>query len=142
MRLTRAIRILGFLGGLLLASLACAEMRPPRPEAPPTPFGSPSQPEAPLDVAAAAAQLRAALKEEVPHLLVDRPAGRQAWISRSRAAIVASGLTIDRPQILVVIDRNPRVQQIRLILAQPQGEWDDLGGTKVSTGRPGRPITS
>src|SRR5438094_885360 len=45
----RPIRILSFLAGLLLASLACAEMRPPRPEAPPAPFGIPSQPEAPLD---------------------------------------------------------------------------------------------
>ena len=25
-----------------------------------------------------------------------------------------------------------------LILARPQGEWDDLGGTKVSTGQVGR----
>src|SRR5882724_2711757 len=138
MHLTRAIRILSFLAGLLVASLACAEVRAPRPGAPPAPVASPSQPEAPLDVAAEAARLRAALKEEVPHLLVDRPAARQAWISRSRAAIVASGLTIDRPQILVVVDRNPRVQQMRLIVAQPSGEWDDFGGTKVSTGRPGR----
>ena len=82
--------------------------------------------------------MRAALKEEVPHLLVDRPRSRQERISRTRAAIATSGLAIDRPQILVVVDRNPRVQQMRLILAQQQGEWDDLGGTKVSTGRPGR----
>ena len=45
-------------------------------------------------------------------------------------------MTIDRPQLLVVVDRNPRVQQMRLVLAQPQGQWKDLGGTKVSTGRP------
>jgi len=139
MRLIRAIRIPSFLAGLLLASLACAEVRAPRPGAPPAPVvGSPSQAEAPLDVAAEAAQLRAALKEEVPHLLVDRPRSRQERISRTRAAIATSGLAIDRPQILVVVDRNPRVQQMRLILAQQQGEWDDLGGTKVSTGRPGR----
>jgi hypothetical protein len=138
MRLIRTIRIPSFLAGLLLASLACAEVRAPRPGTPPAPVGSPSQPEAPLDVAAEAAQLRAALKEEVPHLLVDRPKGRQEWIARTRAAIIASGITIDRSQILVVVDRNPRVQQMRLILGQPQGEWDDLGGTKVSTGRPGR----
>jgi hypothetical protein len=74
----------------------------------------------------------------VPHLLVDRPKSRQEWIGRTRAAIIANGLTIDRPQLLVVVDRNPRIQQMRLILAQPQGEWDDLGGTRVSTGRPGR----
>ena len=134
----RAIRILSFFAGLLLASLAFAEVRAPRPAPPPAPVGSPSQPAAPLDVAAEAAQLRAALQEEVPHLIIDRPKGGQEWIARTRAEIAASGLTIGRPQLLVVVDRNPRVQQMRLILAQPQGEWDDLGGTKVSTGRPGR----
>jgi lipoprotein-anchoring transpeptidase ErfK/SrfK len=138
MRLIVAIRIPSFLAGLLLASLACAEVRAPQPAAPPAPVGSPSQPAAPLDVAAESAQLRAALREEAAHLTVDRPKGRQEWIARTRTAIAAGGLMIDRPQILVVVDRSPKVQQMRLILAQPQGEWDDLGGTKVSTGQPGR----
>jgi hypothetical protein len=138
MRPIRTIRNLSFLAGLLLASLACAEVRPPRPEAPAAPFGIPFQPAAPPDVAAEAAQLRAALQQEVPHVILDRPKGGQEWIARTRAETAASRLTIDRPQLLVVVDRNPKVQQMRLILAQPQGEWDDFGGTRVSTGRPGR----
>src|SRR5215472_3509692 len=136
--LTQAIRILSFLAGLLIASLALAAPRGPQARAAPAPIGAPAQPAAPIDVAAAVAQLRSALAEEVPHLIVDRPERKKEWIARTQAAIAASGLTIDRPQLLVVVDRNPRVQQMRLILAQPQGEWDDLGGTKVSTGQMGR----
>ena len=73
-----------------------------------------------------------------PRKIVDRPRGKQEWIARTSAAIAASGLAIDRPQLLVAVDRNPRVQQRRLILARPQGESDDLGGTIVSTGQVGR----
>lgn len=134
----RAIRILSFLAGMLLPGLAYAEPRlSPAPTSPPA-AANPAQPAAPVGVAAELAQLRDALIDEVPHLIVDRPEGRQEWIAWSRAAIAASGLPIDGPQLLVVVDRNPRVQQMRLILARPQGDWDDLGGTKVSTGQVGR----
>ena len=57
-------------------------------------------------------------------------------IEGGRITVAGTDFPIDRPQLLVVVDRNPKVQQMRLILAQPQGEWDDLGGTKVSTGQP------
>src|SRR5205809_4183234 len=136
--LIRAIRILSFLAGLLVASLALAEARAPHARAAPASVGSPAQPAAPIDVAAEVSQLRSALAEEVPHLIADRPERKQEWIARTWAATAASGLTIDRPHLLVVVDRNPRVQQMRLILAHPQGEWKDLGGTKISTGQMGR----
>ena len=45
---------------------------------------------------------------------------------------------IDWPQLLVVVDRNPDIQQMRIVLARPDGEWHSLGGTKVSTGQTGR----
>ncbi len=137
-RAIRAIRILSFLAGLLLASSAYAEMRAPRAGAPPAPVVTKPQAAEPIDVEAEVAQLRRALAEEAPHLVVDRPSGKQEWIARTSAMIAASGLPIDRPQLLVAVDRNPKVQQMRLILARPQGEWDDLGGTKVSTGQVGR----
>jgi hypothetical protein len=138
MRPIRAIGILSFLAGALVAGPAYAEPRLSPAPAGPAPVVNPPHPAAPVDVAAELAQLRGALIDEVPHLIVDRPAGKQQWIARSWAAIAPSGLTIDRPQLLVVVDRNPRVQQMRLILARPQGDWDDLGGTKVSTGQLGR----
>jgi hypothetical protein len=130
----RVTFVLSFLAGMLVATLAYGEARmPPAPAA-----VTPPQPAAPIDVAAEASQLRQALLDEVPHVIVDRPRGKQEWIARTSAAIAASGLAIDRPQIFVVVDRNPRVQQMRLVLAQPQGGWDDFGGTKVSTGQVGR----
>ena len=64
--------------------------------------------------------------------------GEQGWVERSQAVINAGGYTIERPQLVVVADRNPRVQQMRIILAGPDSRWQSLGGTKVSTGRPGR----
>ena len=133
-RSMRSIRILALLTSMLLAGPAHAA-----PGLPSTPtVANPSWPAAPVDVAAEVARLRDQLVDEVPHLLVDQASGKEQWIARTRAMIAARGLVIDRPQLLVVVDRNPRVQQLRLILAQPQGEWDDLGGTKVSTGQPGR----
>jgi hypothetical protein len=126
------------LTGLLFAATAYAEPRLPPAAAPSPVVVTPPRPAAPIDVAGEVAQLRSALSEEVPHPIVDRPRAKQEWIARTSAAIAASGLATDRPKLLVVVDRNPRVQQMRLILADPQGEWGDLGGTKVSTGQLGR----
>ena len=132
--LVRVIRLLGLLTGLMGAPLAFAEARAPH-AAPPSDL--PQAPAA-IDVNAELSQLRSAIADEVPHWIVNRPKEKQEWITRAWAAVNAGGRAIDRPQLLVVVDRNPKVQQMRLILAQPQGEWDDLGGTKVSTGQPGR----
>jgi hypothetical protein len=129
--------------GLLLIIAGCA--RAPEPQlgaaselpariaiakAPPS---SPS-----VDVEGEAARLREALASEVPAALVDTPAEGRTWIALSRAAVTASNQSIDRAQILVVVDRNPDVQQLRLVLARSQGTWQDLGGSEVSTGEWGR----
>jgi hypothetical protein len=37
-----------------------------------------------------------------------------------------------------VVDRNPAVQELRIILAQSGSEWQVIGGSKVSTGQAGR----
>jgi hypothetical protein len=132
----RPICVLSFLAGLLAASLASAGPGVPPPAPAASAVNSP-QLATPLDVAAEAEKLRQALAAEVTHLIVDGPKGKDEWIARARAKIAASGLAINRPQLAVVVDCNPRVQQMRLVLALPEGEWDDLGGTKVSTGRPG-----
>jgi hypothetical protein len=91
-----------------------------------------------IDVEGEAAHLRAALAREVPAAIVDTPAQGQAWIALSRAAVADSNQSIDQAQILVVVDRNPGVQQLRLVLARPHATWQDLGGSKVSTGESGR----
>src|ERR1700756_5691297 len=98
LRLIQSIRVASFLAGLLVATLAYGEVRV-RPVPPP--------PAAPIDIAGEVSQLREALIDEVPHLIIDTPRGKQEWIARTWAAVNANGLTIDRPQLLVVVDRKP-----------------------------------
>jgi hypothetical protein len=93
---------------------------------------------APLDIDAEVARLRAALGREVPYLIVDTPSAQRRWFRRAQAEIDASDVKISRPQLVVVVDRNPRIQQMRIVLASTGGSWQDLGGTKVSTGQTGR----
>jgi lipoprotein-anchoring transpeptidase ErfK/SrfK len=93
-----------------------------------------------FDVNGEVARFEAAFKHEVPNRIVDKPETERAWIARAQAMVAASdlSLSIDRPQLLVVVDRNPTVQQLRLVLARPEGNWLSLGGSKVSTGQTGR----
>jgi len=95
---------------------------------------------APAQVAAEAARLRTALAAEVPHLLVLSADDRQAWIRRAQATASAGALAVDRPQLVVVVDRNPRVQALVIMVASPGGAWDVIGGTHVSTGQPNRKL--
>ena len=83
-------------------------------------------------------QLRAALLRDVPQYAIGNADDGRQWIERARAATGAARLPIDRPQLLVVVDRNPAVQQLRIILAQRDGRWQVIGGSKVSTGQAGR----
>lgn len=133
----RTVRNAGRLAGvLLIAGMECVAAPAPRVWALVAPRAQPSQPPAQIDVGDALARLQSALTDDVPHLITDGPEAKQAWIARTSAMVAASGMTVDRPQLLVVVDRNPRIQEMRLILTQPQGQWQELGGTKVSTGRP------
>jgi hypothetical protein len=134
----RFVPIIGF----LLIVVGCAEAPAPRPEAtnalPAKPAITTAPPQPSIDVDGEAGRLQAALAREVPTAIVDMPATRRAWIALSQAAVADSNQSIDRPQILVVVDRNPGVQQLRLVLARPDTTWQDLGGSNVSTGEAGR----
>jgi lipoprotein-anchoring transpeptidase ErfK/SrfK len=103
----------------------------------------PAQPLSPKEVDAAAAGIRAALLREVPHATVYSPQRRAAWVSLAQSQIIGNqDLRIDHPQLLVVIDRNPAVEELALVLARPvtdaDANWDVIGGVKVSTGQAGR----
>jgi hypothetical protein len=127
--------------GLLVALSACVEAPPPRPEPPNAAAAAPAvspQAAAPIDVAGEIARLRTDLEREVPGVILGSPEGEREWIARTQATVAASAQTIDRPQLLVVVDRNPSIQQMRLVLARPDGAWESLGGTRVSTGQMGR----
>ncbi len=88
------------------------------------------------DIAREVRHLRASLLQEVPqHSTTDDDA---TWIAGAKAAVNVSPFRVEHAQLMVVVDRNPAIQQMRVILAQPDGQWQVIGGSKVSTGQSGR----
>ena len=85
-----------------------------------------------------AERLRSLLAAAVPQRTSCDAANAASWIVPARAALATNWAPIDRPQLLVVIDRNPHRQDLCILLAQPDGTWQAIGGSKVSTGRSGR----
>ena len=118
---------------LLFTLLLAVQARAQSPAAPRASAMPP--PNAENNIESEIARLRLALAREVPHLIRDKPAQAAEWIALARAQLAAGGDRIERAQLLVAVDRNPRVQQMRILLARPDGPWEDLGGTKVSTGQ-------
>lgn len=92
-----------------------------------------------IDPVEEAAFLAAALADAMPQRIAPEPLVDAAWVARTRQALAEASVTIDHPQLLVVVDRAPAVQQLRIILAQPGSRpWAVIGGSKVSTGQAGR----
>ena len=92
-----------------------------------------------VDINAVVASLRTAFSREVPQHVVRTSQSDLGWITRTKAALAAAAFQIDHAQLLVVVDRAPRAQQLRIILAQPMSlPWYVIGGSKVSTGQAGR----
>ncbi|GBQ26554.1 hypothetical protein AA13594_0282 [Gluconacetobacter azotocaptans DSM 13594] len=88
---------------------------------------------------AEAVRLAAAMQRDIPHFMTPSPAGAAEWIRLARTQLAQGEAIVDRAQVLMVVDRNPRVQTVCFILALPgDGAWQVLGGTRVSTGRAGR----
>jgi hypothetical protein len=144
MRLINLFRIaytavLGLMMTVAGCSPASAPQPAPSPSAGPPNVSSGATHAAPsFNVAAEAARVQLAMHQQVPNLITDTPEAEQGWIARTRAAITRSDFKITRPQLVVVVDRNPNVQQLRLILVQIEAPWQSLGGSKVSTGQIGR----
>jgi hypothetical protein len=90
------------------------------------------------DVSREANRLRRALLVEVPEHTIGNADGAAAWIARTKAVADTAQTVIDRAQLLVVVDRDPAVQELRIILARPDAPWQVIGGSKVSTGQAGR----
>ena len=83
--------------------------------------------------------LTLAFRREVPAALSVSSAYKTAWVALARQQLEQAGYVLDRPQVIVVVDRNPKVQRLCLILAMPgSADWQVIGSTKVSTGTTGR----
>jgi hypothetical protein len=119
--------------GILAAALVLIGCAGPRVSAP-----APAAQPVPVDYSAEISLLRQDMLEEVPgDISPDGMAGGN-WIAPVQAAFAGSPYTIEGPQLVVAVDRNPAVQQLRVIFAVPQGGWAVIGGSVVSTGRTGR----
>jgi len=134
-------RVLAF--ALLLLASSCARAQSPAPAPVTLAAAAIPAPAAPglsaADVATETARLRAVLAQQVPGSRLPSAEQQQGWIRRTRAALERAGQRIDRPQLMVVVDRAPNVQAMVVMLAQPEGgAWEVLGGTRVSTGNVGR----
>ena len=83
-------------------------------------------------------RLRQAFRSEVKQALRPDPIREQKWVDLARAALVESNTTIDRPQLVTVVDRNPRQQQLMVAVAMPDEPWRVIGAGSISTGQTGR----
>jgi len=102
------------------------------------PLMLPPPPLPPAAVQAEAARLRAELMRDVHDTVRETVPADERWIALAKAMLAQSRTTLRRPQVLVVVDRNPRVEQLALVVAQPDAPWLVIGGTHVSTGQAGR----
>ncbi len=89
---------------------------------------------------AGAEALRAAMAASVRNLIPPSRAhaANTAW--RAAESLKLAGRTIDAPQLVVVVDRNPAVETLSIMLAKPGGPetWQLIGAAHVSTGQSGR----
>lgn len=117
---------------------ACAAAVPPSPAGRATPLQAPQPSAADL---AEVDRLRAALAREVPDSARATGGAGVDWIGATQQALRTAGISIDRPQVLFVADRNPKVQELRLVAAFPDPiPWQIIGGSKISTGQMNRKL--
>jgi hypothetical protein len=89
-------------------------------------------------IAAEAAAIRSALAlvaPNGPHMTAARQA---TLIALGQRMVLAGHLFFLRPQLLLLVDRAAATQIMAVTLVTPDGLWQILGTSHVSTGKPGR----
>ncbi|HQT73102.1 MAG TPA: hypothetical protein PLX84_04115 [Acidiphilium sp.] len=84
------------------------------------------------------AKTRAALARDVPRATLPAPAAAAAWIAATQGALARAGVSLTRPQLIVVVNRDHSVQRLCLVAAAPSESWRVVGCDAVSTGQSGR----
>ncbi len=95
-----------------------------------------------------AAALQQAMASAIPHQIHLSAARQVALISLAQQMAAADHLFIRRPQLVLIVDRASTAQLMAVTLAEPDGaqpggadlggNWQILGTSDVSTGKPGR----
>ncbi len=87
------------------------------------------------------AAIRAAMAAEVPGVLHPSTSVVADAATRAGRLLHATGTTIDAPQLVVIVDRNPAAELLQIMVAAPNPRgtlWVPVGATRVSTGQSGR----
>jgi len=94
----------------------------------------------PNDLPEEAAALRAAMAQEVAGVVVPSHRLTAEIAARAVTMLGMTGTSIDKPQLAIVVDRNPAVERLYLMLARPGdgAAWRAIGSVHVSTGQAGR----
>lgn len=112
---------------------------PPLPAQEPSPVVIPPLPVLGDDAARQEARrLEKLMARNVPRFSTYTPDRRGTFITLAQGAIQDAGQPVNRPQIVMVVDRAEKVQRLDFLLALPDAPWESLGGTPVSTGTIGR----
>jgi hypothetical protein len=92
------------------------------------------------DAAAEADALQAAMAREVAGVMLPGRTLSDAVATRAIAMMRGAQRGIEGPQLVIVVDRNPAVERLYVMLAQSGGpeHWRALGAVRVSTGQAGR----
>ncbi|WP_373317523.1 L,D-transpeptidase [Neokomagataea tanensis] len=119
-------------------------------EVPPPPAPPQTKPEPPpvvippLPVAtdaearAEAHNLQKEMRQKIARYTPFSPSRRATFVQMAKDAIEQDGTKIDRPQVVMVVDRAETVQRVNFVLAFPDAPWESLGGAPVSTGTTAR----
>lgn len=163
----RLLAMTTVLGGGVLPLMACAQTDPvggeaPRPAAVTSAIGDASVPppaiNPPIDAAPVippveipplpavsnaeahkeAARLEKMMVKTIKGFSTYKPERREKFIALAQEELTKSGLPISRPQLVMVVDRNEKIQHLDFVLAFPDEPWVSIGGTPVSTGTTGR----
>lgn len=85
-----------------------------------------------------AARLEKMMAQTVKGFSTYKPERREKFIALAKEELARESLPISRPQLIMIVDRNEKIQHLDFVLALPDDPWISLGGTPVSTGTTGR----
>ena len=91
------------------------------------------------DLNASVEQLSNQFSQEVPNAIPHTQESDTQWVEMTQKILLEKNVILNRPQSIIVVDRNPHVQQLKLMVIDPAtNHWFIIGATKVSTGQAGR----